>query len=290
MAQVQLAIDVRNALGDGPVWHKQRGRLIWFDVLNHCMYLAKPDGTELVTYGFGEPVSAAFPENDTYVLVAGASGLWRLNLDTNGRDKVVDMDENGDVLSSGKAAQEAGNSLWFGTAPRTSFSEVSALYYVRDGQDDQVFEDTGVPSAICFSPDGRRSYFCDPNRNRIMTCSLDQDTGLPKGKAEVFVDLSADGLIPDGAAIDAEGYLWNAQFGAGRVVRYAPDGEIADIIEVPAPLTTCPCFGGPDLKTLFITTAFQSLSPVVRAASPLSGAVFSVAVNVPGIQTPLIAA
>jgi sugar lactone lactonase YvrE len=290
MAEAKLAIDVRNALGDGPIWHALRQRLIWFDVLNHCMFLAKADGSELVTYGFGEPVSAAFPENDAHVLVAAASGLWRVNLDTNHRELVAGLDARGEPARAGSDLHSGGNQLWFGAAPRTAVSEVGVLYRVRDGEDSRMFGGMDVPSAICFSPDGRRSYFCDQDRNRIMTCICDPDTGLPSGKPEVFVDLSADGLTPDGAVVDAEGYLWNAQCGAGRVVRYSPSGVMNDVVQVAAPLTTCLCFGGTDLKTLFITTACQSLSPGVRAVAPLSGAVFSIDVMVPGNPEPMIKA
>ena len=103
------------------------------------------------------------------------------------------------------------------------------------------------------------------------------------GAPEVFIDMTAEGLHPDGSVVDAEGCLWNAQYGAGRVVRYTPDGAVDRIIEVPARRTTCPAFGGPDLRTLYITSARENMTPEQLAAEPLAGALFAVEVDVPGL-------
>ena len=100
--------------------------------------------------------------------------------------------------------------------------------------------------------------------------------GWPIGQPQVWLDLTAEGLNPDGAVIDAEGRFWNAQWGAGRVAAYAPDGSFVTAVETPgAPHSSCPAFGGPDLKTLFITTALEHLDPAARASFPASGQVFA---------------
>jgi len=99
----------------------------------------------------------------------------------------------------------------------------------------------------------------------------------------VFVDLTAEGANPDGAVVDSEGCLWNAHWDAGRVARYRPDGSFDRAIDLPAPRTTCPCLGGPELKTLFVTTGFGWMPPEKAAANPLSGAIFAVEVEVPGL-------
>ncbi|MGI9424401.1 MAG: SMP-30/gluconolactonase/LRE family protein, partial [Hyphomicrobiaceae bacterium] len=109
------------------------------------------------------------------------------------------------------------------------------------------------------------------------------DTAQPTGPWDVFVDLSREGLNPDGAVIDAEGYLWNAQWGAGRVARYAPDGRFDRAIDFPTAQVTCPAFGGPDRKTLFVTSAWEHMSPETRALDPLAGAIFSVELDIAGL-------
>jgi sugar lactone lactonase YvrE len=91
-----------------------------------------------------------------------------------------------------------------------------------------------------------------------MRVALDAD-GWPAGEPELFLDLSADALNPDGAVIDADGTTWIAQWGASRVAAYAPDGSFLRAVEFPAPHTSCPAFGGPDLTTLFCTSARQGM-------------------------------
>jgi len=93
---------------------------------------------------------------------------------------------------------------------------------------------------------------------------------------------------PDGAVVDSAGYLWNAQWGGGKVVRYAPDGSIDRVITVPVSQPSCPAFGGKDLKTLYITSAREGLSAEQLAKEPLAGGVFSIDVDVPGLPENII--
>ncbi len=98
----------------------------------------------------------------------------------------------------------------------------------------------------------------------------------------MFLDLTDEGLRPDGSVVDSEGCLWNAQYGSGRVVRYRPDGSLDRVVQVPASNTTCPAFGGPGLRTLFITTARQHLSEEDLQQQPHAGTVFALEVDTPG--------
>ena len=99
---------------------------------------------------------------------------------------------------------------------------------------------------------------------------------LIEGEAEVWLDLTQAGLNPDGAVIDADGRFWNAQWGAGRVACYAPDGAFLRAVETPgAPQSSCPAFGGPDLSTLYVTTALEHMDAETRAKHPASGQLFA---------------
>ena len=121
-----------------------------------------------------------------------------------------------------------------------------------------------------------------------MKVETDPATGLPIGEWTLFADVSEGRGYPDGAVVDSEGYLWNAKWGGSCVVRHAPDGSIDRIIEVPVSQVTCPAFGGPDLKTLFITTAAKNLSADQLAAEKHAGSLFAIAVDVPGLpETPI---
>jgi sugar lactone lactonase YvrE len=111
---------------------------------------------------------------------------------------------------------------------------------------------------------------------------------MPIGEWTLFADVSGHRGHPDGAIVDSEGYLWNARWGGSCVVRHAPDGSIDRIIEVPVSQVTCPAFGGPELKTLFITTANKNMSAEQLAAEKIAGGVFAFEVDVAGQPEPLI--
>jgi sugar lactone lactonase YvrE len=112
---------------------------------------------------------------------------------------------------------------------------------------------------------------------------VDQETGAPLSDPDLFLDLSEEGLYPDGSVVDVEGCLWNAQWGAGRIARYRPDGRFDQAIELPASQPTCPAFGGPGLQTMFVTTAWRGLDPSQRQSQPLAGAVLAFELAIRGI-------
>jgi sugar lactone lactonase YvrE len=137
-----------------------------------------------------------------------------------------------------------------------------------------MFAPITISNAICFAPGGRRAYFTDTVTRQVMTVALDAD-GWPQGAPTVFVDLRTEGLNPDGAVVDATGVLWVAQWGAACVAAYGLDGRFLHAVAVDAPHASCPAFGGPDLDTLYCTTALQGLDAAARAMAPRSGMTFA---------------
>jgi len=151
----------------------------------------------------------------------------------------------------------------------------------------KLFGGITIPNAICFAPDGRTAYFADTPTQAIQKVALDA-AGWPCAAPEVFVDLAPEGLYPDGATVDAEGNLWNAQWGAGRVACYSPQGTFLRAIAFDAPHTSCPAFGGPGFSTLYCTTALEGMSLADRAALSLSGATFSADAGTRGLAEPTV--
>jgi sugar lactone lactonase YvrE len=137
-----------------------------------------------------------------------------------------------------------------------------------------------IPNSLAFSPDGRTMYFADTNRNTIWAYDYDPASGAAT-RERVFVDAGKG--RPDGSCVDADGCLWNADYGAARVVRYTPAGKVDRTFELPVTNVTCCCFGGKDLDTLYITTATQRLSPEELARQPLAGSLFALRPGVRGL-------
>ena len=144
--------------------------------------------------------------------------------------------------------------------------------------------DIRIPNALCWSPDGSTMYWADSPQRQILAFPYDPATGTP-GEPRIFAEITAP-AVPDGATVDAEGYLWSAQYNGSRVVRYAPDGSVDRVITLPATQITSCAFGGTNLSTLFITSATQNLSADVLATQPLAGALFVVDVGVKGVREP----
>jgi sugar lactone lactonase YvrE len=111
-----------------------------------------------------------------------------------------------------------------------------------------------ITNSICFAPDKTCAYFADTPSQQIMRQPLDGQ-GWPKGQAEVFIDLRAQNLNPDGAVIDRYGNLWSAQWGASRVACYNPSGELIKSVTFPAKQISCPAFGGLNMDVLLVTSA-----------------------------------
>ena len=129
-----------------------------------------------------------------------------------------------------------------------------------------------ISNGLCVSPDGSLLYFTDTPTRTICSYELNEPEGT-LGRRRVFAQ-TPSGALPDGATVDADGCVWSAHWGAGRVVRYTPDGRIDRTIELPTCQPSCVCFGGPDLDILCITTAREGLDPSRLSNEPNAGDVF----------------
>ena len=135
----------------------------------------------------------------------------------------------------------------------------------------------GITNTLAWSPDGTLFYCGDTLENAIYVWDYDRATGTIVNERPFFAGFERG--QPDGSAIDSAGYLWNARYGGGCVVRVAPDGKIDRILEMPVGnITTC-TFGGADLRTLFITTAQGGSGRSER----LAGGLYAMTVETPGL-------
>lgn len=254
-------------LGEGPLWHPVREQLFWFDILNRSLH------SQTQSWAFPEIVSAAGWISSDEMLIASESGLFRFDLATETRTPIAAAGSPATRSNDGRADRQGG--FWFGTMGKRAEPGLGAIWRWHKGALRQLFPGITIPNAICFTPDGTAAHFADTVQGKVMKVALDAD-GWPTGTPEVWLDLTAEGLNPDGAVIDASGIFWNAQWGAGRVAAYAPDGSFLRAVETPgAPQSSCPAFGGADMKTLFITTALEHMDEDARAAHPASGQVFA---------------
>ncbi len=240
-------------LGEGPLWHPTRNQLFWFDILGQRLH-TKGQNWQFDTY-----VSAAGWVDDTTLLIASAGALHRFDIETGDHSEIYPLEAQNSKTRSNDGRADPQGGFWIGTMGIEAEDKAGAIYRYYKGELRQLYPDITISNAICFAPDGKTAYFTDTPTQKIMRVSLDKD-GWPNTEATVHIDLSQTDFRPDGAVVDATGNLWNAQWGASRVAGYAPDGSFIKAHAFPAKQTSCPAFGGPDLQTLFCTSAAVGLT------------------------------
>lgn len=256
-------------LGEGPLWHPRRNELFWFDIHNH--QLLSQTGA---VWSFPVSVSAAAWVDEQRLMVASEVGLHLFDIDTGRHEPICDLEADNPVTRSNDGRADPYGGFWIGTMGKDHEPKAGSYWRYYRGELKRLYAGIGVPNAICFTPDGGSAFITDTMTHcKIMRVPLDSD-GWPRGEPEVYLDLGSEGLLPDGAVIDVEGNFWNAQYKAGRVAGYDPDGRLFAVVEVDAPQATCPAFGGPDLTTLYCTSATQTMTKDALAASPDSGKTF----------------
>ena len=282
------AAPVGDRCGEGAVWSAEEAALYWTDI-NRFLVHRYDEATRAVrTWLFEEPVVAVSLTRDARcLLVALGSKLIRWWPETDRRE------DHGFVLPGAPRvrlndgrADPAGN-FWVGSMknnvlPNGELGEAGpgegVLYRIApDGSVTVWREGLGISNTLCWSPDNRTFYFGDTLANEIYAFDYDLAAGAISGERLFFAGF--DRGAPDGSAIDSEGFLWNCRFGGGCIARIAPDGSLAELVDMPVTnITTC-TFGGEDLKTLYITTASALAGPGER----LAGSLYAMRVEVPGL-------
>lgn len=263
--------DRRCELGEGALWHPVREQMFWFDILNQKLLSQDRDGPR--EWRFPEIVSAAGWVADDVLLIAGERDLFLFDLENEEVETLclLEQDKPKNRPNDGRADPRGG--FWIGTMGKKAEAGAGAIYRYYRGEIRQLFNGISIPNSISFPPGGAFAHFSDTVIGKVMRVALDGN-GWPMGTPETFIDLTAEGLNPDGAVVDSDGVLWLAQWGAGRVAAYAPDGSFLRAVGFDAPHTSCPAFSGPALTALVCTTAMEGMDAAGRAARPNSGKTF----------------
>ena len=250
---IEMLFDQRSCiLGEGPLWHPERNQLFWFDIINKKM-MSRVNSTAFESQ-FDHHASAARWISQEELLIDSEVELFRFNAETHARTHVIPLETENNLTRSNDGRADPWGGFWIGTMGKNAETEAGAIYRFYRGSVEQLYSEISIANSICFSPDKSWAYYTDTVTAQIMRQKLDNE-GWPKDKAEVFLDLSSEGLNPDGSVVDAQGCLWNAQWGASRIARYSTNGTFMNAYDFPATLTSCPAFGGQHLSELFVTSA-----------------------------------
>jgi sugar lactone lactonase YvrE len=288
MMAVRCVVESADKLGEGPCWSSVERRLYWFDIKGFRLSWHEPDGRRTGSHDLPMRASAAAPLQGGGLLLATERGLAFFDSATGAVDLRQPMDL-GEGFRSNDGVLLGDGCFWWSTMDDDGGKRPGVIYRTcpngsPGGFTEPVIEGIHIANSLGMSPDRRRLYLADTAKRTIYAYDA-----ADLSKREVVVQTQGQKGGPDGSAIDAEGYIWNAHWGEWKVVRYAPDGRVDRVVEMPVEQPSCCCFGGPDRTTLYITSAWEGLSDAARAKQPLAGSLFAIEPGVSGLPLPLFA-
>ncbi|MDF7785881.1 SMP-30/gluconolactonase/LRE family protein [Pantoea stewartii] len=284
--RVKNVLPLQAELAECPLWSVQEQVLWCVDILAPAIHRFDPASGELSTFPQAEEVGCIGLREQGGIIAALRSGVWLLDEQGKPQKKVADNPGIAGKSRFNDGRVDPWGNFWCGSLWEPQDKNGGLLCRVTPDLTLEVkARDIKISNGVAFSPDRQWMYHSDTPNEVLYRYPLDAQ-GEP-GQREIFLRFDARGGLPDGAAVDSEGYYWSALFDGGRVVRIDPhDGEIVDEITLPVKWPTMVTFGGSDLKTLFITSSRENLSEEDLARYPQSGDIFAVDVDVAGMEEP----
>lgn len=283
MAQPQRLFDYIGHLPECPTWSAQEGCLYWTDILENEIHRYHLDSARHDVIQFSEEVGCFALREQGGFIVALRSGIYLTTKTGLITHKVCDNPSNPELARFNDGGTDRQGRFYAGTFWGPGDYNGALLCRVDNSLTPQVIQhDIQGANGLAFSGDGQWMYTSDTPNRVIYRTPLDAE-GEP-GVRQVFKRFAEGEGMPDGAAIDVEGYYWTALYDGYRIARLSPQGEIVEEYPLPVRCPTMVCFGGDDMKTLFITTTHENMDDEERAARPLSGAIFSLQVAVAGLK------
>jgi sugar lactone lactonase YvrE len=277
-------------LGESPFWHPGEGVLYWCDIPGRRVHRFDPRDGRHVQWPFDAEPGCVAPLATGGLVVACRDGLWRFDPADGARERLctAPYDTSIERFNDGKADPQG--RLWVGTIDEAREPRASLYRWIPGGLD-RMLDGATTSNGLAWSPDGRTLYWSDTPRHEVFAFDFDPALGAIAGRRSFArfdrrvpdEPIERYGGRPDGAAVDVEGAYWVAMYEGARVLRLSSGGEVLREIALPAQCPTMPCFGGPDLRTLFITTALAKRPADELDRMPLTGCVLRLRVDVPGL-------
>lgn len=282
-APVEVALEAHDLLGESPFWDAADQALVWVDIYGRRIHRLHPATGAVRTLAMPDRVATAIPRARGGMLVALSRSLHMLDEAGGLGAPFFTLDAGETGIRFNDARTDRHGRLWIGTMNEDGDAPTGALYRIdADLSVSSVEHGIAISNGIGFSPDGTRFYFADTPERIIRAYDLDDADGRIANRHDL-ITIDGDSAYPDGSTVDADGFIWNAQWEGSRVVRYSPDGHIDRVIELPVSRPTCCVFGGEALGTLYVTSACMELSGATLRAQPLAGSLFRIETGTTGI-------
>jgi sugar lactone lactonase YvrE len=279
---VEVALDIRADLGEGPVWDDRTNQLVWVDIMAGRVNLFNPGTGANRAIETGTPVGAAALCESGGLLLAVQDGFAKLDPATGAITRFAGFPDASPDVRMNDAKCDPQGRLWAGTMAFDMHPAGGALYRLYpDASVTTILPGVTISNGIDWSLDGQTIYYVDTPTLRVDCFDFDAASGAISNRRP-FVEIREPGAYPDGLTIDAQGNLWLALWGGHGVRCYNPQAELIATVDVPASQASSCAFGGADLDTLYITTARTGLSEDDLAKQPLAGSLFRLRPGVKG--------
>ena len=284
MTEVRCILDAKAVLGESPVWLAKENALYWVDIPAPALHRLDLASGTLKTWKMPQTIGSFGLREKGGAVVALRDGLHFFDFGS-GKFTAIANPEAGKTtnrFNDGKVSPDG--RFWAGTMDDEQLKRpLGALYRLDpDGSCHRMVENLIVSNGLAWSGDGKTMFHSDSKGQIIWTYDYDTATGRIANRREVARPTEEIGR-PDGGACDMEGYYWSAGISSGMLNRWSPDGKLDRQIPMPCTSPTMPCFGGPDMKTIYVTSLRHNVSAERLAAKPLSGGIFALKVDVPGV-------
>jgi len=278
-------LGVQNQLGEGPVWISAEQALYWTDIRKMQIYRFYPDTMKTEYFQLHDLVTFIAPRSRGGWIIALRDSLafWEPDQDP---EIIISPLANQEGIRFNDGAVDSQGRLWIGSMNEKNPENRDGILFRMNTDLTLEVVDSGftISNGIGWSPDNRWMYFTDTLSRTIFRYEFDQGTGAVTNRS-AFIRVPDHEGFPDGLCVDSEGFLWSAQWAGSKVVRYTPDGEPADQINLPAAHITSCAFGGKNLDDLYVTSAWDELDENSRKQQPRAGDLFEIAQSVIGRET-----
>lgn len=283
-----LVLDARASVGEVPIWSAEESALYWIDIQAPTLNRTELGSGRTRTWRFPDDVGCyGLSADRSIAVVALHSGIYRLDLVTDELVKVHDAPYDRQHMRFNDGRCDPRGRFWVGTIrlPDSPLPDGSGAFWRLDDRGlVRQIDDITVANGIAFSPDEATMYLADRPGWQILAFDYDPETGSATGRRR-FAGVP-EGQFPDGAAVDRDGGYWIALFAAGRIARFLPDGTLDRLLAAPVTHPTMVAFGGPDLATLYVTTARAFLDDAGLEREPHAGGIFACDVGARGLPEP----
>lgn len=280
----QNVLEARARLGEATLWDADRHLLYWVDIYNHRVQQFDPKSKQNRIFEVGDVVGPIALAGEHRLIMAQRDRIAFLDTQTGEITPLLSLeaDKPKNRFNDGKCDSQG--RFWFGSISQNP-GEASLYRYDPEGSVQVMETNLTISNGLGWSPDETTFYLTDSHKSHIYAYRYDAATGAIADR-RVLIDLSEEGVEPDGMAVDAEGCIWSALWNGWCVARFDPEGKEMRRVRLPVQCPTCCAFGGDDLTELYITTASIGLSQQEIEQGFYAGDIFCVQTDVAGLPSP----